>query len=259
MLAAERHSKILEQLRAEQSVTVSELSQALDVSEVTIRKDLIKLENDGLLTRIHGGATITDFLPVERSFTEKLAERSEEKLAIAHQALSHIQPGDTIMIGAGTTTMELAKLLRGMNDLTVVTNAVNIAMELNSQGKHHVILIGGEMRHKSFALVGSVAAENLRNLSVFKCFIGADGIHPEHGLTTLNLAEAQINQVMMERARKVYVLVDYSKFGETHLAKFAGVSDVDRIITDGAARPFVERYVELGINLELASPQGVSR
>ncbi|MTE28441.1 DeoR/GlpR transcriptional regulator, partial [Winogradskyella sp. ZXX205] len=85
---------------------------------------------------------------------------SEEKLAIAHQALSHIQPGDTIMIGAGTTTMELAKLLRGMNDLTVVTNAVNIAMELNSQGKHHVILIGGEMRHKSFALVGSVAAEN---------------------------------------------------------------------------------------------------
>ncbi|MGG4441706.1 DeoR/GlpR family DNA-binding transcription regulator [Brevibacillus fortis] len=258
MLAAERHNKILEQLKSEQSVTVSQLSLALDVSEVTIRKDLIKLENDGLLTRIHGGATITNFLPLERSFTEKLAERSEEKQAIAYQALSHIQPGDTVILGAGTTMMELAKLLRGMNDLTVVTNAVNIAMELNSQGKHHVILIGGEMRHKSFALVGSVAAENLRGLSVFKCFIGADGVHPENGLTTLNLAEAQINQVMMERARKVYVLADHSKFGETHLAKFAGLSDVDRIITDAAAQSFASKYAELGINLELASMQGVS-
>lgn len=252
MLAAERHSRILEQLHKNKTVTVSELSQELDVSEVTIRKDLIKLEGEGLLTRIHGGATLTDFLPVERSFSEKLAERMAEKQAIARQALKHIHPGDTIILGVGTTTMELAKLLWQVRDLTIVTNAVNIAMELNSHDKHTVILVGGEMRLKSYALVGAVAEDSLQKLSVFKCFIGVDGIHLKNGFSTLTLAEGKINRVMMERSRKVYVLADHTKFGETHFTTFADLTDVDRIITDQLDEQTFNMFLDQGVKIEVA-------
>ncbi|RNB87174.1 DeoR/GlpR transcriptional regulator [Brevibacillus fluminis] len=252
MLAAERHSKILQQLEQDKTVTVAHLSQSLDVSEVTIRKDLIKLENEGLLTRIHGGATTTNFLPMERSFTEKLEQRMEEKRAIARQALTHIQPGDTIILGVGTTTMELAKLLHHISDLTIVTNAVNIAMELNIQGKHNVILVGGEMRLKSYALVGAVAEDCLKKLSVFKCFLGTDGIHLDNGITTLALAEGKINRVMMDRARKVYLLADHTKFGETYLTRFAELGDVDRIITDRLDEAVCHAYQDQGVKIEMA-------
>lgn len=252
MLAAERHSKILEQVKQAKTVTVAQLSKALDVSEVTIRKDLIKLENEGLLSRIHGGASITNFLPVERSFTEKQTERMEEKESIARQALLHVQPGDTLIIGAGTTTMELAKLLRQVPELTIVTNAVNVAMELNSHGNHHVILIGGEMRAKSFALVGAVAEDNLSKLSVSKCFIGVDGIHLQDGFSTLSLAEGKVNQVMMQRSRKVYVLADHTKFGESHLSRFAGLTEVDRIITDWVDPQTHAASLDQGVQIEVA-------
>lgn len=252
MLAAERHSRILEQVKKEKTVTVAELSSRLDVSEVTIRKDLIKLETDGLLSRIHGGASIANFLPTERSFTEKQAERQEEKARIARQALTHVQPGDTLILGAGTTTMELAKLLRQVAELTIVTNAVNVAMELNSHGVHHVILIGGEMRSKSYALVGAVAEDSLKKLSVYKCFIGTDGIHLRDGFSTLSLAEGNVNRVMMERARKVYMLADHTKFGETHFSRFADLSDVDRIITDRLDGDTLASFLDQGVQVELA-------
>ncbi|KQL45853.1 transcriptional regulator [Brevibacillus choshinensis] len=252
MLATERHSKILANVNKEKTVTVAELSKLLDVSEVTIRKDLIKLEQEGLLSRVHGGASIANFLPVERSFIEKQAERMEEKARIARQALRHVQPGDTLILGAGTTTMELAKLLGEVAELTVVTNAVNVAMELNSHVVHHVILIGGEMRAKSFALVGTVAEDNLKKLSVYKCFIGADGIHEQDGFSTLSLAESKVNRVMMERSRKVYVLADHTKFGESHFSSFADLSDVDRIITDRLDIQTQASFLELGVKIEVA-------
>ncbi|MFD2368646.1 DeoR/GlpR family DNA-binding transcription regulator [Brevibacillus sp. GCM10020057] len=252
MLAAERHSKILENVNKQKTVTVAELSKLLDVSEVTIRKDLIKLEQEGLLSRVHGGASVANFLPLERSFTEKQAERQEEKARIARQALGHIQPGDTLMLGAGSTTMELARLLGQIPELTIVTNAVNIAMELNSHGVHNVILIGGEMRAKSFALVGAVAEDNLKKLSVYKCFIGADGIHEKDGFSTLSLAESNINRIMMERSRKVYVLADHSKFGESHFSRFADLADVDRIITDRLDMQTQESFIDLGVKIEVA-------
>ncbi|RNB79158.1 DeoR/GlpR transcriptional regulator [Brevibacillus nitrificans] len=252
MLATERHSRILENVNREKTVTVAKLSKLLDVSEVTIRKDLIKLEQEGLLSRVHGGASITSFLPLERSFTEKQAERTEEKALIARHALSHVQPGDTLILGAGSTTMEFAKLLGQIAELTIVTNAVNIAMELNSQGVHQVVLIGGEMRAKSFALVGAVAEDNLKKLSVYKCFIGADGIHERDGFSTLSLAESNVNRVMMSRARKVYVLADHTKFGETHFSSFADLSDVDRIITDRLDPQTHASFQELGVKIEAA-------
>ncbi|QRG66548.1 DeoR/GlpR family DNA-binding transcription regulator [Brevibacillus choshinensis] len=252
MLATERHSKILENVNKEKTVTVAELSKLLDVSEVTIRKDLIKLEQEGLLSRVHGGASIAGFLPLERSFTEKQTERMEEKARIARQALLHVQPGDTLILGAGTTTMELAKLLGQVAELTVVTNAVNIAMELNSHGVHQVILIGGEMRAKSFAVVGAVAEDNLKKLSVYKCFIGADGIHEKDGFSTLSLAESHVNRIMMERARKVYVLADHTKFGESHFSSFADLSAVDRIITDRLDAQMQASFLDLGVKIEVA-------
>lgn len=252
MLATERHSKILENVNKEKNVTVAELSKLLDVSEVTIRKDLIKLEQEGLLSRVHGGASIASFLPLERSFMEKQTERMEEKARIARQAIHHVQPGDTLILGAGTTTMELAKLLGQVAELTVVTNAVNVAMELNSHGVHQVILIGGEMRAKSFAVVGAVAEDNLKKLSVYKCFIGADGIHEKDGFSTLSLAESHVNRIMMERARKVYVLADHTKFGESHFSSFADLSAVDRIITDRLDTQTQAAFLELGVKIEVA-------
>lgn len=252
MLATERHSKILENVNKEKTVTVAELSKLLDVSEVTIRKDLIKLEQEGLLSRVHGGASIASFLPLERSFTEKQTERMEEKARIARQAFLHVQPGDTLILGAGTTTMELAKLLGQVPELTVVTNAVNIAMELNSHGVHQVILIGGEMRAKSFAVVGALAEDNLKKLSVYKCFIGADGIHEKDGFSTLSLAESHVNRILMERARKVYVLADHTKFGESHFSSFADLPAVDRIITDRLDAQTQASFLELGVKIEVA-------
>lgn len=252
MLAAERHSRILEQVEQQKTMTVAQLSKLLDVSEVTIRKDLIKLENEGLLSRTHGGATTTRFLPVERSFTEKQGERMEEKERIARQAFVYVEPGDTLILGAGSTTMALARLLRQVAGLTIVTNAVNIAMELHSHELHNVILVGGEMRAKSYAVVGPIAEENLRKLSVYKCFIGTDGVHLHEGISTLSVQEGSVNRVMMERARKVYLLADHSKLGEIHFSRFAELSDVDRIVTDSIDSDMLEAFLDQGIQVDVA-------
>lgn len=253
MLAPERLSLIVDALQRAGTVTVTQLSQKLGVSEVTVRKDLIRLEHDGLLTRIHGGATLLPVSPTERSFTEKLHQSISEKSAISDAALAYVNPGDTLILGAGTTTMELAKRLRLVQGLTVVTNAVNVAMELNSHGSHNVILVGGEMRHKSYALIGPMAEQGLRELYVSKCFLGTDGIDPQLGLTTLNVGEAHMNRVMMERSQKVYILADASKFGKTYLAQFADLADVDRILTDRMEEALGQQYADHGVIVEVVA------
>ncbi|TDX45305.1 DeoR/GlpR family DNA-binding transcription regulator [Orenia marismortui] len=231
MFAEERRDKIFELIKDGKAVAVNELCDIFNVSSSTIRRDLQQLEDSGLINRTHGGAVVAEGRKFEPSFIEKEKEHPNAKKKIAKQALELIEDGDTIILDAGTTTTELARLLEELSDLTIVTNATNIALEL-STSKHQIILTGGILKKKTLAMVGPIAELNLRNLNPDKVFLGANGITLSDGLTTPDLVEANTKKAMLERAKEVIILADHSKFGETAFVKIAEIKDIDTIITD---------------------------
>ena len=205
MLAQIRHQKILEHLAKDGGVKVSDLSRELAVSEMTVRRDLDTLEQNGLLVRTHGGAVGIDIVS-EPAFAEKTDFLTGEKQRIA-KAAAQLVTGGVIGLSAGTTTTAVANCLDRQANLTVVTNAVNIAWTL-ADSQIDVIVTGGTMRNKSYALVGSTGV--LDNLWLDILFLGANGVSIPGGITTPNLEEAKTNAVLLERARQVVVIADYS-------------------------------------------------
>lgn len=235
MLAAERHHRILTLLHQEKTVRVAELARALDVSEMTIRRDLEALDRDELIVKVHGGATLPlSRMSDEPGFDTKLELQRLEKEAIARAALHHIQPGTAIGLTAGTTTWALAHLLREIPELTVVTNSPSIA-ELLAKPKnsvdHSVILTGG-VRTPSNALVGPFAVRALRDVNLDQVFLGVHGMHSKTGLTTPNLLEAETNRAFVDAAIHTIVLADHTKWGTPGLARIAELTEIHRLITD---------------------------
>jgi DeoR/GlpR family transcriptional regulator of sugar metabolism len=237
MLARHRQSLILQAVRSDGSARVSDLTQQLGVSDMTIRRDLEVLARDGLVEKVHGGAVLPGTPSVhEPGFEAKLVLERPEKASIARTAASLVKPGTAIALSAGTTTFALAQCLLDVPGLTIVTNSLRVANLFNGtrgldSGGVSVVLTGG-VRTPSDALVGPVADLTIRSLHFDLLFLGAHGIDPEAGLTTPNLAESETNRTFIRLARRVVVLADHTKWGVVSLSSFARLDEVDVLVTD---------------------------
>ena len=226
----ERREQILKILEDEQRVATNELIKKFDTTAVTIRKDLAVLEQEGFLRRTHGGAIKSKKLYQGLALNEKEKLRLDEKLRIVKEAAKLILEGDTIILDSGSTTSLLAKEIKNLSGITVITNAINIASEL-LQSKIEVILTGGTLLKESSTLVGPLAEGTLRKISSGKLFQGVDGVDFEIGLTTPNIFEANTSRVMMSVAGETIILVDSSKFGRRSLGVISKIDEIDKIIT----------------------------
>lgn len=232
VLSEERRRLIVKALSRDGRVLVGNLAKQFRTSQVTIRKDLDALHIQGRIHRTHGGA-----LPARESalddptLREKEKLHRKEKLQIAAAAIRMVKEGQVVILDSGTTTTAIAHALRRFSKLTIITNAVNIAVEL-SGSSFEVILTGGTLRKNSFSLVGPIAEETLRRLNADILFLGVDGFDVQHGLSTPNLHEAKVNRAMMDVARLTVAVCDSSKFGRRSLSSIAPTSAVHHLITD---------------------------
>jgi DeoR family transcriptional regulator of aga operon len=226
----ERIRRIMELLEKENRVLITDLCKTFDTTSVTIRKDLDLLESEGLLKRTHGGAILFKPLFHGLALNEKEKLHAEEKERIANEAVKMISPGEVIILDSGSTTTQLAKKIKELKGIKVITNAVNIALEL-ANSELDIILTGGTLQKNTSTLIGSLAEEVLRKISADKLFHGVDGIDYEIGLTTPDIVEANTSQVMMQRASENILLVDSSKFGRRSLGVICRVKEIDKIIT----------------------------
>jgi DeoR/GlpR family transcriptional regulator of sugar metabolism len=227
-----RRDQILAYLSARDRTPVSELSQVLGVSEVTVRKDLDQLEAQGLLTRVHGGAVISGRGRLERFFAAREHDHREEKRRIAQAAAALIQSGQQIFLDASTTALQVARLLKDRENLVVVTNGLYTALEMNFSTDITTIVVGGTMRHRSSSLVGSFNYNSLQRLRLDLGFFGARAVTARDGMMEADLEEAQLKQLMVSGSAVVVGMVDSSKFDDVSFSVFAMPSEIDRIITD---------------------------
>lgn len=245
MLASQRRAAILSMVQDSGAVRVSDLVEQLGVSDMTVRRDIERLDTDGLLERVHGGAlALLPRATDEPGFTAKSSLMTAEKHAIAQAAARLVDPGATIGISAGTTTYEFARAIRNVPLLTVVTNSVPVAQLLHDGGGNHVVVLTGGVRTPSDALVGPVAVAALQGLHVDRLFLGAHGIDRQAGLTTPNLVEAETNRALVRSSRSVCVLADHSKVGIVGLSTFMPLDEVDTLITDAGTPPRVRALLE---------------
>jgi len=226
----ERLAQILDLFNKESRLVTKDLQEKFNTTAVTIRKDLIILEQRGLLKRTHGGAIKVGKLYPGLALTEKEKINLDEKMRIVKKAAKLISEGDTILLDSGSTTSLLAKEIKNMRRLTVITNAINIANDL-LHSDIEVILIGGTLLKEAATLVGPLADDSLRKISADKLFMGVDGIDFERGLTTPNLQEAKTSSVMMEVSGETILVVDSSKFGRRSLGVISKLKYINKIIT----------------------------
>jgi DeoR family transcriptional regulator, aga operon transcriptional repressor len=250
---SQRRDAILQLLTRHGTVQVSSLVQQFDVSAVTIRSDLSAIEAQGLASRSYGGATLARTPPPEQSVTQKDAIHPERKEGIGALAATLVQDGDNIIIDSGTTTISLARQLRSGRQATVMTNGLNIAWALSDVPGVELILAGGPLRKHSLSIQGSQAEATLQAYSFDKLFLGVDGFDLQFGLTTHDEAEASLNRMMVERAKKVIVLADASKFGRVCLHRIVQLERVHTVITDASISGEYRGALEgLGIELLIA-------
>jgi DeoR family transcriptional regulator of aga operon len=246
----DRRAEIVRLVNDHGRVTVAELSRRFKVSPVTIRSDLAYLENKGLIHRTYGGALTRDLVAFDRSLSEKQSLHAEEKKRIGAAAAELVLDGDSIILDSGTTTMEVAKNLKGKKNLTVMTNAVNIASELAGIPGITVMLTGGTLRERSFSLVGPQAEASLREYCFDKLFLGVDGFDLSFGLSTPNVLEARLNRAMIEAAKQTIVVADSSKFGRRSLSLIAKVDRIHKLVTDSnVPSEYVRALEDLGIEV----------
>lgn len=231
---AEREVLILRRLKEHGYVTVSDLSDRLDVSEVTIRKDLKRLEGRDLLHRTHGGANLRNPYVVDRPLDEKVTEYAEEKRRIGQAAAELVGDRDSIILASGTTMTQVARHLENSPGLTVITSAMNVALEVTSLQDVEVTMLGGMVRRTSKSVIGAYAQDMMREYACDKLFLGVDGLDLDYGLTTANAPEARLNQCMIQSAERVIIVTDSSKFGRRSLRRICGLDAVHRVITDNA-------------------------
>lgn len=249
MRQADRLSAILEQLSNGTSVAVADLSHDLGVSPATIRRDLRLLDQQHLLARTHGGA-VAQGVVYELPLRYKSARHRQEKERIGRAAADRVAEGAAVGLTGGTTTTEVARALARRHDLTVVTNALNIASELAVRPNVKLVVTGGVARSESYELVGPLAERSLEELNLDVVFLGVDGIDRDAGLTTHHEVEAHTNRALIDRARRVVVVADGSKLGRVGFAKICDLPRVDELITDvGADRDALEPIVEAGVEV----------
>lgn len=228
---------IVERARSAGRVDVGALAEHFEVTAETIRRDLTALERQGLLRRVHGGAIPVERLGFEPALATRDAAATGEKLRIAKAALAELPAEGAVLLDAGSTTARLAEALPADRELTVVTNALPIAATLASRPNITVHLLGGRVRGRTMATVDAWGARLLADTYVDVAFMGTNGISVERGLTTPDVAEAEIKRAMIAAARRVVVLADHTKVGVDHFARFAAIDDVDVLVTDAGLDP----------------------
>jgi DeoR family transcriptional regulator, aga operon transcriptional repressor len=250
-----RLTGILSQLQQAGTVSVEALSTEFGVSVVTIRRDLDQLEHDGLLQRTHGGAALLQPLFYEpfkndRSFQAQVERFAEEKRRIGRAAAALVEAGETLALTPGTTTTEVIRSLPLNQRITVVTNTVNIAMELSKRKDIDIFVTGGHLRGDWFSLVGPTAIQSLNQMLIHTLFIGADGIDAEWGASCFSSDESDLNSAMVQRARRRIVVVDHSKFGVVAGWRICDTSHIDMLITDtGATDEMIAPFQKEGVEV----------
>jgi DeoR/GlpR family transcriptional regulator of sugar metabolism len=232
MLAEQRRVKILALLQEEGSARVSNLSKTFEVSEPTIRQDLEKLESEGYIAREHGGAFLKSIPQQVGSFSLQKRENMEQKARIGKKAAEYIQDGDVLILDAGSTVTEVAKHIVHKYHLTIVTNALNIALLLGSQPSFEILVTGGQFKAPTLSLTGERAADFFGHLHVDKLFLATGGISPGMELTFPGLNDLPVKQAMIESATEVYLVADSTKIGKPSFASLGGVDLIDYFITD---------------------------
>ncbi|THE13863.1 DeoR/GlpR transcriptional regulator [Bacillus timonensis] len=250
MLTPERHQLILSLLKEQSVVKLHELVERTNSSESTIRRDLVQLEQENQLKRVHGGAALIHRNRTEPSYKEKTAKNIKEKIAIAKFASQLIQEGDSIFLDAGTTTQELIPFL-DQEGLTVVTNGVHLIEPLLEKGIA-TYLIGGIIKPQTKAMIGSRALSSLNLYRFDKCFLGVNGIDLKYGFTTPDPEEALIKQTAMGLAKKSFILADHSKFNEVSFSKVSSFKDAVLITDDGLTKKELTSYQE-HINIKVVT------
>jgi len=233
-----RRAKILEELETNGQVTVRDLSKMFKISEVTIRNDLSHLEKQSMLIRARGGAIKIKYyrMGIDPSIFDKQKEFQKEKQRIAKAAIKYIEDGDTIVLDSGTTTTEIAKNLDQFKNLTIITNALNIAIILSEYEGFNIFMLGGILRKQSLSLVGVLADENFGKFYCDKLFLGVDGFDTTHGLSTPNSEEAHLNTIMISMAKTVIVVTDSRKFLRRRFAFIGPITNIHMVITDSGIR-----------------------
>jgi DeoR/GlpR family transcriptional regulator of sugar metabolism len=255
MQVLDRKDFILKQLDEKSSVSVIELSGALGLSEVTVRKILASLEQDGCLRRTWGGAACAAGSLREPSHNEKVILHLKEKQAIAREAYDCIHNGDAVFLDCGTTTLELAKLIVSgpKRNILVCTNSIHVAMELSGAPDIHVTVIGGELRSNIYSCVGSIAEKTLQQLFFDKGFISGNHFSVEHGFTTPIFQEADLKRRAISGSKEKYFLIDSSKYGDDSLVLVAPPEQIDILITDWhAPDDLVRGFSDCGVRVIVA-------
>ncbi|MCS2168353.1 transcriptional repressor AgaR [Scandinavium manionii] len=227
-----RRELIIDQLCREGSVRVEELSGQYDVSSVTIRNDLRYLEKSGCAIRGYGGAKLNKQFVFDRPLQDKGRINRDVKYTIACAAAALVNDGDSLILDSGSTISQMVPQLQGKQELVVMTNALNIAFDLASNEQVDLMVIGGNVRRKSWSLYGPSAEQHIRQYRFDKLFLGVDGFDLVSGITTPNPGEAQLNRAMCEVAREVIAVADASKFGRTSFCMICEISKINKLVTD---------------------------
>lgn len=227
MLPAERHLKIIEIISTNGSVQVDELAKILDVSLMTIRRDLEKMRQEGKIDRCHGGAIIKREVP----YTEKRSLETEEKNKIAEQSMKLVRKGSVVYLDAGTTTYEIGKAIKDIPNLTIITNDIEIA-KLTLDTSANLILCGGMVQKSTGSMIGAMANQMMDNLRIDIAFIGAQSIDDHYNVLTPTMDKAIMKQTICKNSKEKYLVVDSSKFGRQALIKINHLSDYAAVITN---------------------------
>lgn len=255
MLNVERQRRISQLIEEKKLATVAELSTYFGVSEATIRRDLEKLKSEGIIQRVHGGAISSNGEQArpEPIIIQRAAENAREKSMIGRVAASLVKEDETVFIGSGTTTLEVARHLKGKKGLTVITNALNIANELAEEQDITLIVIGGLLRHSELSMIGHIAEQTLQELNADKVIMGMRALSLSEGLTNDYLPETMTDRAIISFAPEVILVIDHSKFDKVSTALVAPVVYVSKIVTDDQAPPeIVAELRALGIEVILA-------
>jgi DeoR/GlpR family transcriptional regulator of sugar metabolism len=260
MIAADRRRQIVRTVNESGKISVSEISDMFNVSDMTARRDLRTLDQEGLLRRVYGGAVSRLGRSYEPPFPARSEEFSKAKKLIGIAAASLVVDGDSLALDVGTTTLEVARGLRGLHNLTIITASLPIANEIVSlfslEDEIRLILTGGIVRPVELSMIGHLAQRTLSELHVDKAFIGVGGINAEHGLTEYNIDDTMVKRPLIRTAKRRIVVADSSKLGRTTFAKIVGIDQVDALVTDsGAPTGILDELRARDIEIIVAEPE----
>jgi DeoR/GlpR family transcriptional regulator of sugar metabolism len=232
MFQIERQDKILQYINKKKKANIKELSDVFEVSKVTIRRDLDELAGKGLIIKTHGGVmSIMNKLSFEIPYKSKSEVNSEQKKKIGIAAAELIEDGDIIILDSGSTTLEVAKNIKGKN-ITVLTNDLKVSMEVAQNPNAKLIVAGGSLNESVYTLTGSQTVETFKKVHVNKTFLGCDALDLAYGLTNRTMHEVDVKKSMIEAADEVILVTDSSKFGKRVFTFLCDTSEIDKLITD---------------------------